>query len=152
MSKEVKIYGKKATRPAIVDDNSYDIVNRYRWNIDSDGYAISVGQRYKMHRLIIGARVGEIVDHINGDRLDNRLDNLRIVTASQNSFNSRHKTGISKYRGVNRSNSKIEKWEACISHNNRQLYLGTFNTPEEAAKAYDAKAIELRGRFARTNF
>lgn len=151
--KKITLYGKRAnSRYSIIDDDSFVIISRYRWNCDKDGYAISTGTRLKMHRLIIGAKPGEIVDHINGNKLDNRSSNLRIVNSKENAWNYESSRGSSKFRGVNRANSKSERWEACIFNNGKQLHLGTYGTPEEAAKAYDKKAVELRGAFARTNF
>ena len=150
--KQIKIHGKLGNgKFAIVSDSDYELINRYRWNLDTDGYAIATKGRHKMHRLIVAAGPKNIVDHINGNRLDNRIENLRLVNAQQNAQNCKSAPGASGYRGVNRGNSKSESWEACISHNNKQIYLGSFKTAKEAAKAYNKKAIELRGEFAVLN-
>ena len=90
-----------------------------------------------------------IIDHINGDPADNRIENLRAATASQNSQNmKRHKDGTTGFKGVIRSGSK---WVAQITHQRKHFYLGTFGTPQEAAAAYDRAAIEMHGDFAATN-
>lgn len=151
--KKIKLNGVLGKgKSVLVDDEDYPILIRYRWNLDTDGYAISVGYRYKMHRLIMGVSPSKIIDHVNGIKIDNQKNNLRVVSAWQNCCNSKHKTGSSNYRGVNKANSKKERWEACISSNNKQIHLGTFATPEDAARAYDKKAKELRGIYAVLNF
>lgn len=89
-------------------------------------------------------------DHINGDGLDNRRSNLRQVTHRQNMANQRlRRDSKSGYKGVNRSRSR---WQAGIKVDYRQRHLGTFETAEEAARAYDAAAIAAWGEFARLNF
>ena len=71
--KEIKLNGTLAKgRVAIVDDEDFEFLNRFKWSVDKDGYAVSSGYRYKMHRLIMAASKKRIVDHMNRDRLDNR--------------------------------------------------------------------------------
>ena len=87
------------------------------------------------------------VDHRNGDRADNRIDNLRRATNSQNGANvGPYKTNTSGFRGVSPANGR---WVASISKDGHQTHIGTFGTPEEAHRAYVAKAMELFGEFAR---
>ena len=95
---------------------------------------------------------GMATDHINGDGLDNRKQNLRICTHAENLRNRRlGKNNTSGYKGV--SWHKLHKlWYAHISHNKKLMSLGYFKDKEEAAKAYDRKAIELFGEFAKLNF
>lgn len=106
----------------------------------------------RLHREIIGAKPGEQVDHINGDSLDNRIENLRICTASENNSNrGNQKNNTSGFRGVT-WNKQTQKFRACIWSDRKRFYLGSFDDPIEAAKAYDRKADELHGEFARLNF
>lgn len=94
---------------------------------------------------------GLSVDHINGNRSDNRCSNLRICTHAENMANMRgHKNSTSKFKGVSWSNT-FKKWEVKICHKYKKMHLGLFNDEKEAAKAYNKKAIELRGNFAFLN-
>lgn len=109
-----------------------------------DGRPTTIG----MHRFITG---WEYVDHINGDGLDNRRCNLRPATAATNARNvglRSHNT--SGYKGVTWHKAG-RKWMAQLRVDGRQVYLGLFTDPAEAASAYDAAALEHFGEFARTN-
>ena len=105
-----------------------------------------------MHRVIIGAGEGEIVDHINHNGLDNRIANLRVATMRQNMWNMRKRrcNCSSKYKGVHRLKSK-KKWRARITFNGRSILIGDFDTEKEAGMAYDARARELFGDYASLN-
>ena len=114
-----------------------------------------------MHRVILRAKPGQIVDHINRDTLDNRRANLRIVTASQNNWNQRllpaHNT--SGYRGVSqvichcvsRRYDEV-KWQATINVKKRMIHLGYFASREAAAHAYDRAAKMYHEGFGMLNF
>lgn len=102
-------------------------------------------------RFLMGEPKGLCVDHINGDTLDNRRSNLRIVTRQQNNLNRHVAWGSSKFRGVSRNKGR-KKWEAVISLDKKQKHLGYFKTEEEAAKVYDKEAKKLFGEFACLNF
>jgi hypothetical protein len=103
-----------------------------------------------MHRLILTAPSELQVDHINQNRLDNRRDNLRLATRSQNNAHRRMMpSNSSGYRGVNRHK---QQWEARIKYQNQRIYLGSFANPEDAALIYDAAALLLFADFAKLNF
>ena len=102
--------------------------------------------RIDLHRAILGRAAVEETDHKNHVGTDNRRSNLRPATHSQNMSNRRYPRGISGFRGV--TNTKGGRWQARVSN----YSLGTFSTPEEAARARDTAAIELFGDFAILNF
>lgn len=92
---------------------------------------------------------GKQIDHINGDRADNRIANLRLCDRTGNRRNS---VGSREgYKGV-RFRAVTGKWEAAIHPSGRNIHLGTFDTAEAAARAYDAAARQHYGEFARPNF
>jgi len=104
------------------------------------------GKLVRMHRIIAGANhKDEIVDHINGNTLDNRRSNLRICSNAENGRNrGKNSNNSSGFKGVF---LKRDKWAAQIKHNGKSIHLGTFKTPEEAHLAYQRAANKLHGRF-----
>jgi len=102
-----------------------------------------------MHRLIMGAKKGQFIDHINRNSLDNRRCNLRFCTPSQNSVNTIKKRNKRIYRGVVKTN---KKYRAMIRINKKQTYLGVFEDDVSAAKRYDKEARKVYKEFAITNF
>jgi hypothetical protein len=122
-------------------------------SIGANGYIVIriYGQLYRAHRLAWfythGCWPAEHIDHINGDRSDNRLANLREASVSQNLGNAkRSKNNTSGFKGVCRGRG--DKWRATICVNGKRRKIGSFSTPEEAHKAYCAAATEKRGEFA----
>jgi hypothetical protein len=136
---------------AYVDAADYEWLSQWKWHTQG-GYAVRYEKKklIYMHRQIMDAPKGMVVDHINGNGLDNRRCNLRICTQLQNSQNSRRRRpGKSQFRGVF---PRGDKWEAAVQHNGEQMYLGLFDDEVEAARARDRKAFELAGEFAYLNF
>lgn len=105
----------------------------------------------RVHRVIMRATDEQIVDHISRDTMDNRRRNLRVATSSSNGGNSIQRGGTSKYKGVSWS-KQYGCWVASIMVNRKSHQLGRFHSEENAARVYDAAAIEAFGEFARTNF
>lgn len=146
-------------RHALIDEDDYELLSKYRW-CTSHGYAstsvyLGGGRKnkksvvYRMHRLVMDAQPGQIVDHINGNRLDNRKQNLRFCTHAENMRNSKpHKNSTQPYKGVKKHRNK---WLARIMHNRKEVSLGMYETPEQAAEAYDSAAKKYHGEFALTN-
>ena len=144
-------------RIALVDDDTYEDLIRYRWCVTGEyAYNSKLGT---MHRHLMnqpyqkgkqGSSKGDIqVDHINGNKLDNRLENLRLVTLSENQLNHTKTKGKSKYRGVIWAGSMKhianagKPWIARLKpDNSKRIYLGSFATEKEAALAYN-KAVLL---------
>jgi hypothetical protein len=146
---------------AIVDDKNYNYLNQFKWcykkNSYNNGYAFRVkvknNQRLyiAMHRLIMNCPNSKQIDHINRDGLDNREVNLRVCTANENNKNARiRKDNKSGYKGVSWYPNR-NKWRCVIAVNKKQIYLGYFIEPKEAAKAYNKAAIKYFGEFANLN-
>jgi hypothetical protein len=104
-----------------------------------------------MHRVITMALKEQKIDHINGNGLDNRKENLRLATNRQNSWNSKSTIGSSKYKGVSWCKQK-NKWRTRIYFNGKDIHLGFFVNEKDAAKIYDEIALKYFGEFARINF
>jgi hypothetical protein len=136
---------------ALVDAVDFDWLSQWKWTCDQQGYArrmtSGVGGVKRnvvfMHRQIMDAPDGMDVDHKNHNRLDNRRANLRVCTRSQNLGNKRKLSD--GFKGVHPSG---KRWVAML----RKSVIGTFNSPEEAARAYDKAAREHYGEYAHTNF
>lgn len=108
-------------------------------------------KREFLHRIIMEAGIGDIVDHKNRDTLDNRKENLRICTQSQNCANSAKKLSSNKYKGVT-FHKRLNKFSVRLMVNYKNLYFGLFRNEIDAAKKYDEVAKKYFGEFARTNF
>lgn len=141
--KKIPLHGGKF---ALVDDEDYPIAMAYSWHVSCRGYAQhspKPGASVFMHRFLIDAPEGKQVDHINGDKLDNRKSNLRLCTNQEN-CRARHKANPSGFRGVSRKN---KGWQASISDGKKHHYLGIYPTPELASAAYRGAAKVLFGEF-----
>jgi len=142
---------------AIVDDEDFEWLSQYKWyalRTSRTVYATAKINRKTvlMHRAILNAGPGEESDHADGDGLSNRRVNLRLCTRSQNQHNQRiHKDNTSGFKGVSWHKQKC-KWHVQIQNNNKRIHLGYFTDPAQAAQIYNAKAKELFGEFAQSNF
>lgn len=149
--KEIKLSQGKV---AMVDDSDYDYLMKWRWfaQKSKQTYYASRNTNIRMHRVIMCTPEGMEVDHINGNGLDNQKYNLRNCTPNQNRINRMSNlNGSSKYKGVSICR-KRGKAEANISKNGKNKFIGYFKTEVEAALAYDKKAKELHGEYAKLNF
>lgn len=153
----VQIKGKRV----VVDEEDMELVNKHSWHISHYGYVHTriywtdeAGDRknklHSLHRLIMNPGPGQTVDHINHYPLDNRRCNLRICPQGMNTKNSsRHSDSAGKYKGVTRLPSG--RYRAIIGVNYKVLYLGSFDTAEQAAQAYNDAAKIHFGEFASFN-
>lgn len=138
-----------------IDFEDFGKVSQYKWSMTPDGYfKASLGSRKSghilLHRLILTPPENLVVDHINGDRSNNCKGNLRICRQQQNTWNSGlSQNSISRIKGVS-YDPRRGKWSARI-YKERQINLGSFESQEEAARAYDEAARMLFGEFAKTN-
>jgi hypothetical protein len=148
-------------RVAIVDDEDADLAKR-KWHF-SRGYAERaryVGQKrfhVSLHRVVLARKLarplepGEVTDHINGDTLDNRRENLRVCTHRQNLLNAGPRRPGKRYKGAG-WHKRRGKWQAYITVRGKLKWLGYFDTEEAAAHAYDEAARKHHGEFAYLNF
>lgn len=154
---------KNGNRSCFIDEEDFDFVKNFYWSAVKQGstyYAYSHdpdcnGKRksIKLHRILLSSTDGEIVDHINGNGLDNTRKNLRTVSNTQNLQNrglTKNKNS-SKYKGVFARDSKVTPFKSLIMVNKVSKYLGSFPTELEAALAYNEAALTYFGTFARIN-
>lgn len=140
-------------RKALVSPEDFDHVMQHRWHY-ANGYAATAIERRTtyMHRFILKPPPGLVVDHVNHDGLDNRRENIRIGTQTQNMANMRPYDGkVSRHKGVYWDESR-ELWRARIKQHRTYHYLGAYLDEDDAGRAYDAAARWLFGEFAFTNF
>jgi hypothetical protein len=139
----------KATRhgctiEVTIDDRDLQRVSKHRWYVNKIGYVVAnVGRKMiYLHRLILNAKKGEVVDHRSGNTFDARRSNLRKVTKRQNCANraNLHPANTSGHRGVSFC-KQTKRWKAVVKINFKQHWLGRFDTVEQAAAA--AKAYRL---------
>ena len=142
----------------MVDDEDFDFLNQWKWTATKRVYVIRMDysnrKRIKLfiHREILKPQVGEIIDHINGNRLDNRRVNIRVCSYSENMWNKiKPRNGkTSKYKGVS-FDAHAKLFRAKINVKRIPISLGYFKTELDAAMAYNAAAFKYHGEFAAIN-
>lgn len=155
MSREINLTKGKVT---IVDDYLYESLSKFKWCVDGRNYAQrnENNKRITMHLFIykmlgIKIPVGYQVDHINRNKLDNRISNFRIVLPRENAINRPlNKNNTSSYKGVSK-HSQCDKWVSQVMVNRKNIYLGLFKDKVDAARAYNTAANNYFGEFATLN-
>lgn len=143
---------------ALVDENDYEKLSIYKWYYGTDGYAVRkpydrvTGTNphiFRMHRVILDAKRGQLIDHKNGNRLDNRKENLRFCTYIENGRNSKGRNSTSGFKGI--SWDKVNnKWKVQINPG-KNINLGRFTSLDMAIRVYNENAIKYYGDFAYLN-
>lgn len=165
--KKIALSGVKGTgKFAIVDDSDYEYLSQFSWSLSRKGYAtayipVKMQSKYphkcvQMQRMLLwdDVKKGQIVDHINRNKLDNRRSNLRICTINESNrnrgiINFKHRQEIiSQYKGVWWDKSK---WRTAITVNNKKIYLGRYDIERDAAIAYNTAARIFFGEHACLN-
>ena len=149
---------------ALVDDEDYEYLNQWKWCLRGTKlgkpYALRIIRKSKknnisltiyMHRHLMKPKKGYVIDHIDGNSLNNQKNNLRICTQSQNLSNQKiGKSNTSGYKGVS-YNKGHGKYHSRIKFNKKSIHLGCFVNLKDAARAYNAAAIKYHGEFANLN-
>lgn len=162
MTKEILLTQNKIS---LLDDEDYNLISDKLWFIKENGncyYAttddrtmlngVRGGKTISMHSIIMRCPKDFVVDHINGNGLDNRKKNLRIITAKENSARILRRRGkIKNYRGVKYDLDR-NKWHASINNSGKVMFIGRYNTEVEAALAYDRQSLIMNGDNAILNF
>ena len=156
--KEIKLNKGKVS---LVDDADYDYLNQFKWkanNFNGKFYAVRTFMISKgnqsivlMHRDIMKPNKGFVIDHVDGDTLNNLKDNLRICTHGENLRNQKiNKNNKSGFKGVYFCKQR-NKFRAEIKKDRQKYFLGLFIDPKDAASAYNKAAIKFHGEFAHLN-
>lgn len=137
----------------LIDNVDNEFVKKYKWSIHSSGYirATINGKRQYLHDALLGCKN---IDHINNNKADNRRSNLRLATPGQNIANTKKQQNTSsQYKGVrfDKSGKRKKRWMAAYEHNNKSHTIGRYHTEIQAAQAYNVKALEIWGDYAKLN-
>lgn len=160
----VKIFNtsKHGTHCISLNEKGLWLYQSYKWRVNKDRGTFYLrrskvikgkNQKIQFHRQLLNLNDKKlVVDHINGNGLDNRFENLRICTPAENTRNQKIRPkGLSKYKGVTWDKNR-RCWKACMTYLCKTVNLGRFKIEEDAARAYDKKAKELFSEFAQLNF
>lgn len=136
---DIKIKSKGQIITFKMDKGDYPKIRNKVWWVKDNGYIYTQENKPKrksiyLHRVIMNAPKGMVVDHINHNKLDNRKKNLRICTQSQNNMNKFVIVGVSKFR---------DRWRARIKVNGKEFHLGVFNNVRDALECRKSKELEL---------
>ena len=145
---------KQKVGETTINDYRYYDTTKHKWCSNGYGYVQGSinGKRTLLHRFLMNAKPGDIVDHINNNTYDNRLENLRFSTHALNAHSrSKNKNTTSKYFGVS-FYKKDNIFVATITKDKKTYYLGRFKDEIAASKVVDEKAIELYGDKAKLNW
>ena len=148
---EIVIYNKQCEEIArtIIDLDDVEKCKQYKWSCKSDNGYVKHKDLGYLHRFIMNASEDMVIDHANGNKLDNRKSNLRECTIQQNSFNKGIRTNnTSGVTGVVWDKSR-NKWHAKIQINGKLIYLGTFKEKEDAIQARRQAEIDYFGEYRR---
>ena len=149
--KKIKLQGRN-DKYAFVDDEDFILLSNLRWYIRKSGkhfyaYTNIDNKMIPMHGFLVNPPKGFVIDHKDHNGLNNCKINLRVATRSQNQQNRKNKSKCG-FKGVHICRDKFKDE---IQSNLKYIYLGLFNTAQEAAQAHDEAAIKLNGEFALTN-
>lgn len=146
----------------LIDDEDFEMVSKLKWYwmktpsvhkryVASSSSINNKTRMISLHRMLMGFPKGKLIDHKNGDTLDNRKCNLRVCSNAENSRNRRKITGCSsRFKGVH-WDKKCKKWHAKIKRDGKTRSLGFFDDEEAAARAYNVAAPLFHGEFAYLN-
>lgn len=141
---------------AIVDKEGYDKVKHFKWCYAPTGYAVRKNDQNTgpgiilMHRFLLNSPKGMVTDHVNGNKLDNRYENIRLCIQKDNVKNRTGCPGTSKYKGVSWEKRR-KHWIAYISVDYKRIHIGSFKEEKDAAEAYNIAAKKHHGKYARLN-
>lgn len=161
----VKIFrkNKNGVHKITLDEQALELYQKHKWTFKNTKHTSYLyrhvyvnGKKYKtnmFHRELLQCTDRkEVIDHINGDGLDNRKNNIRICTQAQNMSNQKKqiRATSSKYKGVKFDKSR-NLWHARIKPNSKEIFLGRFDSEHAAAIAYNIAAKKYFGDFANIN-
>lgn len=162
--KIIPLHGKRGNgKNALVSDEDYESLIKYRWTLDSYGYALrsahkdlGKGKTISMHRQVFGSTDAFRIDHIDRNSLNNQRENLREATQTQNLQNrGEQSNNTSGYKGVcyltANGHQRRKRWIAQIKIDGKQKRIGYFHTAKEAALAYNDAASSHFGEYAYLN-